>query len=56
MLEKKISLTPRETNVIRLLCAGNRNEEICKKLHIKYKSLVEYLVNIRKNWEYLRQM
>lgn len=48
MLEKKISLTPRETNVIRLLCAGNRNEEICKKLHIKYKSLVEYLVNIRK--------
>lgn len=41
-------LTPRETNVIRLLCAGNRNEEICKKLHIEYNSLVNYLVNLRK--------
>lgn len=41
-------LTPRETDVAKLVCKGMNNEQIARQLNIKYNTVRVHLVNIFK--------
>jgi len=45
-LRKCWHLTPREVEVAKLVCDGINNEQIGKKLHIKYNTVRAHLGNI----------
>jgi DNA-binding CsgD family transcriptional regulator len=45
-LRKCWHLTPREAEVAKLVCDGMDNEQIGKKLHIKYNTVRAHLGNI----------
>ncbi len=45
-LGKRWHLTPREVEVAKLVCDGMDNEQIGKKLHIKYNTARSHLGNM----------
>lgn len=47
-LTERYNLTPRETEIVNLLCQGLTNDEICRKLYICANTLKKHNLNIYK--------